>query len=48
MWLKDVRYRNYWIELFDFHDCELFDKSKDIHSRHSGNGAKGRDKEGNG
>ena len=30
MWLKDVRHRNYWIELFGFPSFELFDKSKDI------------------
>lgn len=30
MWLRDVRHRNYWIELFDFPNFELFDKSKDI------------------
>jgi hypothetical protein len=30
MWLKVVKHRSYWIELFDFPDCELFDKSKDI------------------
>ena len=30
MWLKVVKHRSYWTELFDFPDCELFDKSKDI------------------